>query len=168
VSHGSVEHLLHELSATGVRYIVVGGVAVVLHGYLRLTADLDLVIDLESGNVTKALDVFSAFGLRPRPPVPLHSFKDPALRAQWREEKHLQVFSLWHPSGLEVDLFIEDPFPFAEAYERARRLSIDDREVRIASIDDLIAMKRVAGRPKDEEDIRALEALRKTDEHRET
>ena len=67
----------------------------------------------------------------------------------------------------DVDLFVEEPFPFADVYGRAHRLLIADREVRIASIDDLIAMKRLAGRPRDEEDIRALEALKKADEQRE-
>lgn len=168
MTNASIERLLSELSASGVRYLVVGGVAVVLHGYLRVTADLDLVVDLERDNVTKAIDTFSAFGLKPRPPVPLRSFADPELRAQWKDEKHLQVFSLWHSSGLEVDVFIENPFPFAEAFERARRVAIGGREVRIAAIDDLIVMKRAAGRTKDQEDIRALEALRKADEQRET
>lgn len=50
-----VEWVLTPLERAEVRYLVVGGVAVVLHGYLRTTLDLDLVVQLERGNVERAL-----------------------------------------------------------------------------------------------------------------
>ena len=67
---GDIEELLNALNAEGVRYLVVGGVAVVLHGYTRATFDLDLVINLESSNLERALQVLASRGFRPRPPVP--------------------------------------------------------------------------------------------------
>lgn len=163
-----IQRLLRDLSAADVRYIVVGGVAVVLHGYLRVTADLDLVIDLDSENLYKAIDVFEREGFQPRPPVPLRAFCDAEERERWRREKNLLVFSLWHPrqAGFEVDLFIEEPFPFDVAYERASLVASGDVTVRVASIDDLVAMKRIAGRAKDAEDIEALLELKKANEQR--
>lgn len=159
---GPIERLLTGLSEAGVRYLVVGGVAVVLHGHLRATADLDLLIDLERQNAEKAMTFFESEGYRSRAPVPLRAFSDAAERRRWIEEKNLQVFSLWHPAiaGFEVDLFVAEPFPFAPAYERASRVMLGSSLVTVVGIDDLIAMKRTAGRAKDTEDIDALVQLK--------
>ena len=160
---GDIEELLNALNAEGVRYLVVGGVAVVLHGYARATFDLDLVISLESSNLERALEVFASRGFRPRPPVELEAFADADERQRWIDEKNLLVFSLWHPRmhAFEVDIFVKEPFPFDEAYRRASRLSIGASMVTVASIDDIIAMKRVAGRAQDAEDIEVLLELKK-------
>ena len=160
---GEIERLLTELSAAGVRYLVVGGVAVVLHGYARSTSDLDVVIDLEPENVERALRLFENRGFRPRPPVALRSFADAAERHRWIREKNLQVFTLWHPElpFFAVDIFVTEPFPFDEAYQRTARARVGESIVTVASIDDLIAMKRVAGRAQDAMDIEILLELKK-------
>jgi len=123
----------------------------VLHGYLRATVDLDLVIQLEPQNVRRAIHVFKQLGFEPRVPVPIESFEDEGERARWVREKNATVFSLWHPEepGFLVDLFIEEPFDFAARYQRAAVVRLDDQEVRVLSIDDLVEMKRAAGRPQD-------------------
>lgn len=168
---GEIEQRLTHLSTAGVRYLVVGGVAVVLHGYLRATADLDLVVDLEPRNLAITISVLQRLGFRPRPPVALGDFADVDERRRWVTEKNLQVLSLWHPEmpGFELDLLVTLPFPFDEAYSRASIAHLDMSDVTVASIDDLITMKRLAGRPRDVEDIQALLALQeKTDEQRRT
>ena len=146
---------------SGVRYLVVGGVAVVLHGTPRFTADLDLVIAFDDDNVRSAIAALEALGYRPRAPVPVSQLADAAIRRTWIEDKGLTVFSLWSPShpATEVDVFVEEPFPFDEAYRRATRADLGTVVVTVASISDLIELKRRAGRPKDLEDIAALEAL---------
>jgi len=165
---GPIERLLKQLSEAGIRYLVVGGVAVVLHGYLRATADLDLFIDMAPANLDFALDFFAREGFQPRAPVPLRSFADAAERRRWKEEKNMQVFSLWHPSipGFEVDVFVDDPVPFEEAWQQSSEATIDGATIRVASIDDLITMKRISGRSKDVEDIAALRELKKKNEQR--
>jgi uncharacterized protein (DUF1330 family) len=70
---GEIERVLAALERAGVRYLVVGGVAVVLHGFLRTTADLDLVIQLDPANVRRALDALTDLGYQPRAPVPAES-----------------------------------------------------------------------------------------------
>src|SRR5947208_3476940 len=97
-----IEELLNALNAEAVRYLIVGGVAVVLHGYARATFDLDLVIDLEPSNLDRALRIFSSRGFHPRPPVAIEAFADADLRRLWIDEKNLRVFSLWHP---KIDAF---------------------------------------------------------------
>jgi len=74
-------------------------------------------------------------------------------------------FSMWTARlpTLEVDLFVREPFDFAEAKARAMDANLGSARAWIASISDLIEMKRQAGRPKDLDDIRSLEALRDDD-----
>jgi predicted nucleotidyltransferase len=163
---GEIELLLTELTQAGVRYVLVGGVAVVLHGYLRATADLDLVIGMDQPNIEAALNTFNRLGFHPRAPVPLFAFADGDKRKRWTDEKNLQVFSLWHPNkpGFEIDIFVEPPLPFEDLYDRAISAKIGSTEVTIAAIDDLIAMKRTSGRPRDVEDIEALLHLKEKNE----
>ena len=60
------EPLFRALNASGTRYVVVGGVATVLHGYGRLTADIDLIVDLEESAAARAMRALAGPGLRPR------------------------------------------------------------------------------------------------------
>jgi predicted nucleotidyltransferase len=153
-----IEFLLKSLTDAGVRYVVVGGVAVVLHGYLRATADLDLVLAMDEQNLQNALRTFGGIGFQSRAPVPLAAFAEASERRRWIDEKNLQVFSLWHSKmpGFEVDLFVEPPLPFDDLYSQAVLVELGKTTVSVASIDDLIVMKRAAGRPRDVEDIEAL------------
>ena len=160
---GELQKIFSALADAQVRYLVVGGVAVVMHGYLRMTADLDLILDFESRNVLSALDALSALGYQPRVPVPLKQFADPEIRRSWVEEKNMEVFSLWNPAMpmTEVDLFVTERLSFEQAYSRGVQAQVGGVPVVVASIEDLITLKRIAGRSKDLADITELEALRK-------
>jgi hypothetical protein len=162
VADGDLLRVFRALEATGSRYLVVGGVAVVLHGYPRFTADLDLVVALDPENARRSLEALGSLGFRPRAPVAMLDFADAATRESWVVDKGLLVFSLWNPAMplTEVDLFVREPFPFEAAFARATRIELDGSEIFVASIDDLIELKRAAARPKDLEDIRALQALK--------
>lgn len=144
-----------------VRYLVVGGVAVVLHGYPRFTADLDLLVALDPANASAAMEALVSLGYRPRAPVAAMEFADPEKRRVWIEEKGLVVFSLWSPErpATEIDVFVAEPFPFEPAFERATRVSLGPLVVRVAAIPDLIQLKEQAGRPKDHDDIEKLRAI---------
>jgi len=97
----------------------------------------------------------------PRAPVPAAQFADPAARARWIADKGLTVFSLWSERvpGLEVDLFVESPLDFEQAWARRVEVQLDSTSTRVVSLPDLIAMKRAAGRPQDLADVEALERL---------
>jgi len=71
-----IELVLGALTAARVDYLIVGGVAVVMHGHLRTTADLDLVIRLEPDNALRTVRALTQIGLRPRAPVPAEAFAD--------------------------------------------------------------------------------------------
>ncbi len=163
--NGRVEWVLAPLERLGVRYLIVGGVAVVLHGYLRTTLDLDLVLQLEPENLEKALRALAELGFQPRVPVSLSSFADPAMRETWAREKNMQVFSLWHPDhpGFAVDLFLREPFDFDATYQRAVRVPLQHVQATVVSLQDLMEMKRAAGRSRDLEDVEALAELSEGD-----
>jgi predicted nucleotidyltransferase len=158
VGSRDIASILRTLSEARVRYVVVGGVAVVLHGHLRLTADLDLVVALDRANVISALEALEGLGYRPHIPVAATEFADPDTRATWIHEKSMKVFSLWSPRfpGTGVDLFIDEPIPFRELESGARDAELQGVRAPIASIEHLIAMKEKAGRTRDLEDIAAL------------
>ena len=133
----------------------------VLHGYLRTTLDLDLVIELEKGNLSRAVEVFSRLGLQPRLPVALNELTESEKRAEWIREKHMTVFSLWHPDDptLAVDLFVDEPFDFEETYRRALSVRLPETPAKVIGLEDLIRMKEAAGRPVDLQDLEALSRL---------
>lgn len=152
------EPIFAALNAADVRYVVVGGLATVLHGYARLTADIDLIVDLKAEEARKTIAVLVGLGFRPRPPVDPMAFADPEIRAGWIREKGMKVFSLWDPAMpmREVDLFVDYPLPFEEMYARSEVVGLSTTTVRVAAIADLIALKKLAGRPEDVQDIEAL------------
>lgn len=141
--------------------MVVGGLATVLHGHARLTADIDLIVDLVPDEARKAVETLTGLGFRPRAPVEPLAFADARIRRQWVEEKGMRVFALWNAANpmLEVDLFAENPVDFEELWNHAVIVKLTQTVVRIASIQDLIRLKRLAGRPQDLADIEALETI---------
>ena len=72
----SVEGIVKSLNGAGVKYLIVGGVAVVAHGYERLTKDLDLVIGLERENIIRGLRALMKIGYRMSIPVTPEDFAD--------------------------------------------------------------------------------------------
>ncbi len=158
-----IESIFHGLNEAGVRYLVVGGMAVVAHGYLRLTVDVDLFVDLAEDNLRKCLTVFEKLRYVPRPPVALTDFLCQENRRRWRIERNLLVFSLWNPDhpSTEVDLFNEEPFPFTDGLARSVRIDLSQHiRVPVIGLDDLICMKQKAGRPKDLDDIEQLRKIK--------
>ena len=159
----SVEAVFGALNGSGARYLVVGGLAVVAHGYVRLTADIDIVLDPAPEALRGAIAALSALGYRPRAPVEFAEFADAEKRRLWAREKGLTVFSVFSPGhrATEIDLFVETPFDFDRAYARAVRFQVADRvEATFVGLEDLIEMKRRAARPQDLEDVESLRSLR--------
>lgn len=142
--------------------MLVGGLAVVLHGHLRATGDVDLIVDLKDREVEKTLAALEATGFRPYAPVPAREFANPEKRAAWARDKAMLVFSLRPEAGVPmVDLFLEHPIPFDQLWAHSVLIRLRGVQVRVASIDDLIALKRMAGRPEDLGDVEALTEIKR-------
>ena len=87
------ENVFRSLQKKNIRYAVAGGVALVLHGVVRFTADLDLIVDLEQENLGRFVQAMTELGYRPRNPVNAGDLLDPAIREQVETGKgHGQSF----------------------------------------------------------------------------
>ncbi len=158
----SIEAIVRALNEAQVRYLIVGGVAVIAHGYERLTKDLDLVIGLENQNILAALDALRAIDYHMAIPASSADFANAELREKWRREKGMIVLKLWSDTHRRtpVDVFIYEPFDFDAEYAAARRENVlGTMQAPVIRYETLIEMKRIAGRPQDLADIADLNRL---------
>lgn len=158
----SFDAVCNALQEARVPFLVVGGIAVIHHGYGRLTQDVDLVIRLERDVIERAFAALEKIGYRPSVPVRAEEFADSQCRERWKREKGMKVLKFWSDEHREtpVDVFIDEPFDFQKAMEES-----DAQEagpgvmVRIVSLETLLTMKTEAGRPQDLADIDELNLL---------
>lgn len=157
----NLEQIFGALQSAEARYLVVGGLAVVAHGYLRTTKDIDLVFALDAPNVARGMEALDGLGYKPKVPVRASEFADAAVRRRWIEEKGMVVFQLVSDRfrHVPIDVFVTEPFDFNRAYACATWKELN-RELRVPFVDvrRLLAMKRAAGRPQDLADVAELEA----------
>ena len=159
----SLELIVRALLEAKVRYLVVGGIAVIAHGYVRLTVDVDLLIHLEPANVVAALKALEGLGYRPTIPVTTEQFADGALRERWVAEKQMKVLKLYSEAHREttIDVFVSDPLGFNDAYGRVVEQKLTDQlSVPVCGYEDLVKLKRLASRPKDLADLEQLRKVR--------
>jgi hypothetical protein len=114
----SVEAIVKALNRAKVQYLIVGGLAVVAHGYERLTKDVDLVIGLKPKNIICGLHALMKIGYHMSIPVTPAEFADKKKRAHWRKSKNMIVLKLWSDihRRTPVDVFVYEPFDFAKEY----------------------------------------------------
>jgi hypothetical protein len=155
------EEIFKLLNKKRVDYIVVGGVALALHGVVRLTADLDLMIHLDEKNIAKFIDVMGELGYKPRIPVRMEELKDADKRKWWLKEKNMKVFSFYHSQQAIslVDIFIYEPIDYEKARRNLIRIKAGNLSIPVASMNDLIKLKKISGREQDLADIEALKKM---------
>lgn len=158
----TLEAILDAFEHRRVRYLVVGGVAVNAHGYVRATLDLDLVVSLETDNALAAVEALAGLGYRPIVPESIERFADAVARREWFERRNMMVFSLVsdaHPETT-VDLFINEPFDFDAEHDGAEVVDLGEgRTLRLLRLPALIEMKRAAGRGRDLDDVDHLQQI---------
>jgi hypothetical protein len=157
------DELLLALRDGGVRFIVIGGVAVGVHGFVRATKHLDIVPDPEPGNLTRLAAVLRALGAEH---VGVGDFSadefpyDPSDPAQLAGGANFRLETRLGP--LDIMQWVaginEDPAYPALARE-AITVRFRDGEVRVCGLGHLRAMKAAAGREQDLQDLRELEAV---------
>jgi predicted nucleotidyltransferase len=142
-----VAEVCSALNEAGARYLVIGGIACILHGYVRATTDVDILIERSLENAERVLNALGTVGY--------------GFAREWAPEELLQRPITVIGDDPAVDVFT---VAWSVKYETAIANStvIDVQGVRIPLIglDDLIATKRT-GRPLDTEDIEALEEIRR-------
>src|SRR5690349_7228743 len=108
----SVVDIVRALNATGERYLIAGGLAVVAHGYVRLTFDVDLMLDFASPGLARMVQTLSDLGYSPKlVPIPLSALADPEQRTRWVRDKGAIVLNLHSPvhPQTNVDVFLNLP-----------------------------------------------------------
>lgn len=152
-----VSGLLARLASAEVDFVVLGGVAVIAHGYVRNTEDLDISYAPGADNLQALGGVLLDLGARLRA-----IDEDIPFIPDARTLRQTQILTLDTPLG-GLDLLANpDGSPGYDVLKaNADRIDFDGFEVRIASIEDLLAMKRAAGRTKDQPDIEALLAIQR-------
>jgi hypothetical protein len=152
-----LRELLQRLTEHGVDFVVVGGVAVILQASPRFTKDLDICYALEQENLGRLGAVLTELGARLR-----GIDEDLPFVPDGRVLRQTQILTLTTADG-GLDLLVEpDGSPsYSTLRRRADQIDIEGIMVRVASIDDLLAMKRAAGRPQDLVDLESLEIARR-------
>jgi hypothetical protein len=150
------------LNRSGIRYVVVGGVAANMHGVQRFTHDLDVIIDFGERSAQIGIQSLLDAGFYPRIPVNPLDFANPTIRQSWIDEKNMKVFSLYDKQDLffVVDVFVYHPINFEGLHDRSKFIPLKNISVRICSIEDLIELKTIASRPKDMADLHELNLLK--------
>ena len=156
------ERILNELHRHKIKYLVVGGLAVNLYGYDRITGDLDIILLMTDVNVKKFIKVAERFKLKPRLPVALQDLAVPRLRKSWIKERNMKAFTLYNPrnDAEHVDIVIDHPVDFQKAYKKREQIASAGMNISLISLADLITMKKAAGRDRDKIDIKALTFIR--------
>ncbi|MDD5329282.1 MAG: nucleotidyl transferase AbiEii/AbiGii toxin family protein [Sulfuricella sp.] len=154
--------LFRSLERHRVRYLLVGGLAMNLHGVPRMTMDVDLALALDSANLQGFFDAVRELGLKPALPVSLEDLCDVGKRAEWVEKRNMIAFAL---QGAEknvptVDVLIGVELPFEQAYCRRETRDLAGVPISLASVEDMIALKEQAGRAQDISDIQHLKSGR--------
>lgn len=149
--------ILERLTAHGVDFVVIGGIAVVLSGYGRATRDLDIAFADDPANLDVLGDTLIGLDARLRGVE-----EDVPFVPDARTLAGVQLLTLDTSLGwLDVHRTLPGVRSYDALRRRAHRIMLNRTPVLVASLDDLIEMKRSAGRPQDQIDIEALEAIRR-------
>lgn len=159
---GIFKEIFKALNKGGVKYIVVGGVAVNLHGYLRATGDLDILVLLETSNLEKVDKIMGKMGYGIRLPVSVKDLSNQKLVKKWLKEKGMTAFSFFPPSRnpIGIDILVEESMKFETIIKDAVIKDFGNIRIPVVSINDLIRMKKKANRHKDLADLEYLITLR--------
>jgi predicted nucleotidyltransferase len=152
--------IFRSLNEQNVDYIIVGGVAATIHGNPRMTFDVDLVVELTDENLENIFDLLKKWGYETKIPEDPARFAKQSVRTEWIQEKNMQALNFYNHerSVSEIDLLVNVK-DYRELNENKTVYEVEDVVLPVASIEDLIDMKKKAGREVDETDIRNLKLL---------
>lgn len=138
---------IEALNDANVKYLMVGGYAVIYHGYNRTTGDLDLWIEPSEENYILLKNAFLNFGM-PVFDMTLENFLS----------KNYDVFTFGKPPvSIDILTDLKGDLIFSDCFEKSKIVTFDNTKVRVIDIRDLIAAKKFSGRYKDLDDLEKLE-----------
>lgn len=134
--------IIDSLNKCNVAYIIIGGYAIILHGFLRATEDIDLILKIEPRNISNLRDALTAI------------YNDNEIKEITFEElKNYPVIRYGTPDNFYIDIIsgIGEAFSF-DNIETITKV-IDNVEIKFASVKSLYEMKKITYREKDKLDI---------------
>jgi len=150
------EEIIRKFNNVGIKYAIVGGVAVNLHGHVRMTADLDIVLELEDTNLAKAITTLREAGFICKIPVDPMGLADSNTRNDWIKNKNMKALNFYRDTE-EVDLVVDTPVKYEEAQKTV--FTVRNINYPVVSKEDLIKMKEASNRHHDVDDIKKLKIL---------
>ena len=156
------QSLFQAFGTAHLRYLVVGGVAVNLHGYPRFTGDVDILLALDEDNLARMTTLMHELGYVERLPIDLSQFARPEKVRRWLKEKNVRAYTFQSDvqPALDVDVLVAESLGFDNLDSHKSVIEAWGIPIPVVSIDDLIAMKRAAARPQDVQDIEVLLELK--------
>jgi len=146
IFHEDFRDFLNALNEAEVRYILVGGYSVVLHGYSRTTGDMDLWVERTSENYKRITKAFQIFGM------PLFDMTE----SNFLSHPIWDVFTFGTPP-VAIDIMVKiEGLNFEDVFQKTVYFEDDDLKIRTINRSDLIAAKKIAGRAKDINDLENL------------
>jgi hypothetical protein len=146
IFHEDFRDFLNALNKADVRYILVGGYSVVLHGYSRTTGDMDIWMERTSENYERIIKAFQIFGM------PLFDMTE----SNFLSHPIWDVFTFGTPP-VAIDIMVKiEGLNFEDVFQKAVYFEDDDLKIRTINRNDLIAAKKIAGRAKDINDLENL------------
>lgn len=140
--HQDFREFLKLLNETGVEYLVIGGYAVVMHGYVRATGDIDIWVNNTTRNAERIVAALERFGFE-------------SLKLQTKDfEKPDNVIQLGYPP-YRIDLLTSiEGMRFDECYKKRKRVNVSKGlTVNVIDLENLKKSKRIAGRARDLDDL---------------
>ena len=151
-----LEIICSNFAKAGLRYAVVGGHAVALHGAIRGTVDIDFVIKWNKKQLIVAEHELNNMGLISR--LPINAIDVFEFREEYITNRNLIAWNFYDPEDLskQVDIIIN----YDLSGKKTQQITLGKTKIRILAMDDLIAMKLESGRDQDVSDVKALSYLR--------
>lgn len=154
--------IFEQLNAKHIHYLVVGGVAVNLHGYSRFTGDVDVVLALDHANLDAMGKLMDEMKFTQRLPIDIRELSDAKRVQKFLEEKGMTAYTYIdpHQPQFSIDILASASLDFDQFDTRKVLIEMGELSIPVISIDDLIGMKKMANRQKDIFDIEALLQLK--------
>ncbi|MDD4286843.1 MAG: nucleotidyl transferase AbiEii/AbiGii toxin family protein [Candidatus Peribacteraceae bacterium] len=154
----SYEHIFRMLNASGVCYLIVGGVAMNLLGCPRFTNDIDILLALDRENLRAMKKAMKAMGYEQRVPLALDELGDEKKALKLTNEKNLLAYTFYNPNEplYSIDVIVGPSLEFNRYKVNQLNIDVWGLSLPVVSIDDLIGMKKQSDREKDALDVATL------------
>jgi len=155
------EEIFRKFEERGVKYIIVGGMAVNVHGYIRATTDLDILTEMSDDNLAKIVNILKEEGYKIKQLVDPIGIAEEKTRRDWIENKNMKALNFYKEEALkEVDIIVESPINFEAAFKTVCNYKISGITLPVISMDNLIKMKECSARDIDKLDLSRLRKIK--------